>query len=150
MMNEKRPKVGIGVLVVREGKVLLGKRKGSHGSGLWAPSGGHLEFGESVERCAARELFEETGLQALSVELGPWTSDVMDEDKHYISIFVFISQFVGEPALLEPSKCEGWHWFDWHALPVPLFPPVRSLIEKVGLDLLKAVSTKGQTFSQKQ
>lgn len=136
-MIEKRPKVGIGVLVLKEGRVLLGKRKGSHGSGLWAPSGGHLEFGESVEVCAERELREETGLQPLHLELGPWTSDLIEADKHYVSIFVFIPKFLGEPQLLEPAKCEGWEWFEWENLPDPLFPPIQSLIRKVGIAKLK-------------
>ncbi len=46
-MENKRPKVGLGVLIFKDGKVLLGKRKGAHGEGTWCPPGGHLEFGET-------------------------------------------------------------------------------------------------------
>lgn len=46
------PQVGVGVLILRDGKVLLGRRKGSHGAGCWSAPGGHLEFGEVVEDCA--------------------------------------------------------------------------------------------------
>lgn len=134
-----RPRVGIGVVIVKEGKVLLGKRKGSIGSGTWSISGGHLEFGETVEECALRELAEETGLMATSCQIGPWSSDVIEEGKHYITIFVFVNQFQGEPKLMEPDKCEGWHWFDWNELPSPLFPTVRSLVEKIGLERLKEI-----------
>lgn len=56
------PQVGVGVLILRDGKVLLGRRKGSHGAGCWSAPGGHLEFGEAVEDCALREALEETGL----------------------------------------------------------------------------------------
>lgn len=129
--KEKRPKVGVGVVVVREGKVLLGKRKGSHGAGDWSFAGGHLEFGETVEACALRELHEETGLKAVSWELGPWTSDIIDGDRHYITFFVFIHEFHGEPTLMEPMKCEGWQWFHWENLPTPLFAPVRSLLQSL-------------------
>lgn len=100
------PRVGIGLIVVRDGKVLLGKRKGNHGAGYWSTCGGHLEFGESVEACAMRELTEETGLKALSLTLGPWVNNIIGE-KHYLTVFVFIDQFEGKPQNLEPDKCEG-------------------------------------------
>ncbi len=54
----ERPKVGVGVIVVKEGKVLLLQRKNSHGSGTWCFPGGHLEYGESLEECAKREVLE--------------------------------------------------------------------------------------------
>lgn len=137
-----RPRVGVGVVVVQQEKVLLGKRKGSHGTGEWSLSGGHLEFGESIEECAKRELLEETGLRALSVELGPWTNDLMEEANHYVTLFVFINEFEGTPQLLEPDKCEGWQWFEWDCLPSPLFSTVSSLIEKTGLDRLKEITSR--------
>ena len=131
MQTDKiRPLIGVGVCVVKEGRVLLGKRKGAHGAGEWSFAGGHLEFGETVEECAARELAEETGLKAVSLELGPWTNDIIDGTKHYITLFVFVTQFEGQLQLLEPHKCEGWEWFSWSALPTPLFLPVQSLIKK--------------------
>ena len=58
---------GVGILVVYKGLVLLGRRKGSNGAGMWSAPGGRLEFGEEIEDCARRELFEETGLTASSI-----------------------------------------------------------------------------------
>ncbi len=136
-MEKIRPKVGVGVGVLYNGQVLLGRRKGSHGAGQWSFPGGHLEYGESVEECARRELLEETGMRALSIKLGTWTSDVIERNKHYITLFAFVDRFEGEPQLLEPDKCEGWYWFSWDELPDPLFPPLPSLIEKAGLAELK-------------
>jgi len=137
-----RPKVGVGVAVIQNGKALLGKRKGSHGAGEWSFAGGHLELGESIEACACRELAEETGLKALSMQLGPWTNDFIEKTKHYITIFVFVSHFEGNLTLLEPHKCEGWQWHDWDTLPQPLFAPVQSLIEKIGLSQIKCLESK--------
>jgi 8-oxo-dGTP diphosphatase len=130
-LNEtKRPRVGIGVLVEKNGKILLGLRKGSHGLSTWGPPGGHLEFGESVEECAKRELLEETGLKAVSCSIGHWVENLMENgQKHYISLFVTVDQFEGNPELLEPDKCQGWQWFSWDALPSPIFAPLSTLIE---------------------
>lgn len=127
----KHPRIGVGCVVLSEGKVLLGQRKGSHAKGCWGFPGGHLEFGESVEACATRELLEETGLKPLSLRLGPWVENLMENgQKHYITLFVFIDQFEGEPILREPDKCEGWEWFSWDNLPQPLFSPIPSLLAK--------------------
>ena len=58
-------RVGVAVIVRRKGHVLMGLRKGSHGAGTWSFPGGHLETGETVTMCAARELLEETGVKIL-------------------------------------------------------------------------------------
>lgn len=122
------PQVGVGVLVVQDGLVLLGRRIGAHGAGQWAAPGGRLEFGESIEACAERELLEETGLRARVIELGPYTNDVFaTEALHFVTIFVVARGVVGTPRRLEPHKCEGWAWFPWEGWPAPLFPPLQSL-----------------------
>lgn len=123
-----RPKVGVSALVIKDGQILLGKRKGSHGAGTWCIPGGHLEYGETIEEGAARELLEETGLKALSIRCAGWTNNIFEENKHYISFFAHIDRFEGEIALLEPNKCEGWHWFPLNALPSPLFDSLASYV----------------------
>lgn len=42
MENKNRPKVGLGVFIMKDGKVLLGKRKNAHGDDDWCFPGGHL------------------------------------------------------------------------------------------------------------
>jgi 8-oxo-dGTP diphosphatase len=121
--------VGVGVLVFRGGKILLGRRQGSHGAGTWSPPGGRLEYGESIEDCARRELREETSLELGPITFGPYTNDLFPEvEQQYVTAFVIAYDAVGEPRNTEPHKCEGWAWFGWHELPAELFAPMRSLI----------------------
>lgn len=70
-------------------KFILGQRLGSHGASTWALPGGHLEFGESFEECAKREVLEETDLELEDVHFLTATNDVFSvEGKHYITVFV--------------------------------------------------------------
>lgn len=126
-----KPKIGVGVILRDQDRVLLGLRKNSHGPGTWCFPGGHLEFGESVFDCAARELFEETGLKASVMKTGPFTNDIFQsEAKHYVTLFVIAEYEGGIAEVREPEKCGEWQWFGWNALPSPLFLPIQNLIEQ--------------------
>jgi 8-oxo-dGTP diphosphatase len=122
------PRVGVGVIVWRDGLVLLGERRGSHGAGTWALPGGHLQAGETPEQCATREVLEETGLLIDALQRGPYTSDVIaPQGLHYVTLFVMAHAATGEPQVREPAKCAGWSWHRWDALPQPLFAPLATL-----------------------
>ena len=127
---QKIPSIGIGVLIKKDELVLFGKRKGAHGGGLWAPPGGRLEFGESLEQCAKREVFEETGLMIKNVQLEGVTNSLHhDSGQHCITLYVSADYVAGEAQLKEPEKCEGWRWFTWDAIPQPLFLPLPYKLE---------------------
>lgn len=59
-------KIGVNIFVIKDEKLLLGKRKNVYGDGSWALPGGHLEHGEEIKHAGKRELFEETNLTAKS------------------------------------------------------------------------------------
>lgn len=122
-----RVRVGVGVFVLSSSsqqvpetpRFLIGKRINAHGTGTWALPGGHLEYGETFEDCATREVLEETGLKITNTRFLTATNDYMPGDnKHYVTIFM-----CGEreddrdrPEVLEPDKCEGWEWACWDDL----------------------------------
>jgi 8-oxo-dGTP diphosphatase len=59
----KQPLVGVGAVLICEGKILLEKRKNDPGKGKWSIPGGLVELGENVEQTVVREVEEETGLE---------------------------------------------------------------------------------------
>ena len=129
------PQVKIGVAAfiqkVSGGPVLVGCRRGSHGAGTWTVPGGGLEFGETIEECARREIKEETGLDVLKVSMPFAVTDDMylDDGKHYVTVWVEAT--VADDAVpvnVEPHKCDGWEWHMARAIPEPHFPGLGRLM----------------------
>jgi 8-oxo-dGTP diphosphatase len=128
MENHHHVRVGVGVIIVRDGRVLLGERIGSHGAETWALPGGHLRFGESIEGCARREVLEETGVAVNGVRHVAFTNDIFGKERlHYITLFVEAVKWRGRPVVMEPEKCRRWAWFEWDDLPTPIFLPLKNL-----------------------
>lgn len=129
--NNKRPHIGVGVLVWNGDRLLLGKRISAHSENSWQFPGGHLEFGETVVDCARREVEEEAGITICNIIPGGFTNDVfVDAEKHYVTLFVSSEYESGEPRVMEPEKCEQWQWFRWDQLPEPLFLPIRNFLKQ--------------------
>ena len=120
-MSNLQVKVGVGILVFKKGKVLLGKRRGAHGVGEYAGTGGHLEFGESYEECARRECKEEAGIEIKNIRFLCLSSIRQYKNKHYVDVGLLADWKKGEPKVLEPEKCDSWEWFGLDNLPTPLF-----------------------------
>ena len=121
---------GIGIMILKDNKVLLGKRhddpeKASsllHGEGTWTMPGGKLHFGESFEDAAYREVLEETGVKINKekLRLVSVTNDKV-EDAHFVTISFLCEKFEGEPKVMEPDEIVEWKWFALDELPDPIF-----------------------------
>ena len=125
-----RPLVGIGVLIFNhKNEMLLGHRINSHGMGTWCNPGGHLEFGESFETCAIREVKEEIGVDITDPKFFDITHDIFEaEKKHYVSIFMQCNFPEGQVIQnMEPHKFSEWKWFDWDNLPENIFLSLKNL-----------------------
>jgi len=114
----ERPYVGIGAVIVHEGRVVLVKRRFEPLAGQWSIPGGAVEAGETLEACVAREMAEETGFV---VEVGPVVEVLdritRDESGRVLYHFVLIDYLcwpiggelragsdVAEAVLAEPSE----------------------------------------------
>lgn len=124
MNNSDHPRVGLGVIIVNnEGKILIGKRKGSHAQKYSIP-GGKLNLGETFEQGAKREIKEETNLDILDhrvISVSNNLDTYREDGVHYISIFILVTKYSGELKNMEPEKCGGWEWVDPRKLPEPHF-----------------------------
>jgi 8-oxo-dGTP diphosphatase len=116
-------------MVLKNGKVLIGKRKGAHGAGEWAWPGGHLEYMESFEDCARREVMEETGIEIHNIRFLRLMNLKEYAPKHYVDIGLVADWLSGEPKVTEPDNVEGWEWRDLGDLPQPLFATLPSYFE---------------------
>ncbi len=124
-----RAKVGVGVLIVKDGLLLLQKRTGSHGEGSWSCPGGHIEFGETPEQTAIRETKEEVGLTIGGGQIVALTNDLFEvEQKHYITIWVLAEDIGDEEIVLKKDETSEHGWFPIDTLPSPLFVPLGNLL----------------------
>lgn len=121
--------IGTVIVLIKKGKVLLGKRKNSYMSGSYGLPGGKVDNFEKLADCANRELLEETGLKAKSLE---YLGVVRDQQNGYsFTHFAFLcKKFDGVPKLKEPKKCEGWKWFGLKKV-----PPKTLIAHKAAIDM---------------
>jgi 8-oxo-dGTP diphosphatase len=127
--QETHTRVGIGVMIFKDNKILLGKRKGKHGAGEYAFPGGHLEFMESFEDCARRETREEAGIEIKNIKFVAVGNTNVFVPRHYVHLGLIADWAAGEPQLLEPDKSEGWAWYGLDELPEPLFYGVKLTLD---------------------
>ncbi len=128
-MEANSIRVGIGVMVWKDGKLLLMQRKGAHGRGDYGFPGGHLEYMESFAECAQRETREEAGIEIDNIRFLMLANVTDYAPKHYVHIGLMADWKEGEPQILEPDKNGEWGWYDLNDLPQPLFKPAQVMID---------------------
>lgn len=135
---DKQTKVGVGVFVIKDGAFLMGKRLNAHGAGTWSLPGGHLEYGESFDQTARREVDEESGLKVKHIRFGAVTNDYFaQEGKHYVTVWMLCDWRSGEPTIKEPDKMIKFAWRDLNNLPKPLFLPWNNLLQSEFIDNIR-------------
>lgn len=121
--------LGVGVVVRREGRLLLGRREKAGEPASWALPGGTLEAGESFEQAALRELAEETGLHAGSAAVFALGLTPLDGGGTAWTAGLVTDDVTGDPEVLATHEFTTLAWFDPCALPDPLFGPTRFVLD---------------------
>lgn len=132
-----KPGVGVGVLVLKDNKVLLGLRNPNKvkasteikGEGTWTMPGGKVEYMEKLIDAAKRELKEETALNGIELELICITDDITST-AHYVTAGFIANKFDGEVKVMEPDTIIKWEWFNLDNLPENMYEPSKKLLKK--------------------
>lgn len=125
--------IGASVIIYQDNKILLQQRKDNKS---WGYHGGRIELGEIVEEAAKRELLEETGLTANSLELfgvfsGPELYHIYPDgnEVHIIDIVFLCNDFSGTP-VFQAEECLDLKWFEFDSIPEDLSPPIIPALKK--------------------
>lgn len=128
-------KIGIGVLIIHENKILLGHRVqnakdtgGIYEPDSWCLPGGKQDYEETIFECAKRETKEETNLDISGLEVFNAMDDIQP-NKHFVTIQVIARSFSGELKVMEEDKIDKWQWFDIFQLPKNIYSPSKKFIE---------------------
>lgn len=134
----------------RDAEVLLQLRQNTgYRDGHWAAAAaGHVEADESVFAAACREAAEEVGVKIEPADLEPLTTmhrthanrDPIDER---VDFFFGCHRWAGEPRLLEVAKAADLGWFPLAALPEPVVPHERYVLDGLRASSLPTISTFG-------
>ncbi len=115
------PGLGVGLVILRDQKILLYKRVKPPEAGHWSIVGGKVDHMEPAEEAARREAEEESGLTIGPITLLSHTEVISATDRqHWISLLYIADEFAGDPSLTEPDKLSDFGWFTRSDLPQPL------------------------------
>lgn len=129
-----RPRVAVGAIVFKEGRILLVQRGKPPAEGYWAIPGGSVEIGESLQQAAQREILEETGISIHAHE-PVFTFDIIETDAdgsvrfHYVVVDVMADY--GGGTLRPAGDAADARWVSAGELPrLKVSPATRDLLKK--------------------
>jgi len=136
MRKKNKIGVGFGVMLLKNRKILLGKRNEDpkkadselKGEGTWTMPGGKLEYQESFEQGAIREVMEKTGIKLNNLKVICLNND-KNKHAHFVTIGLLSTDFKGEAKVMEPDEITEWKWFKSNELPKNIYPPSQKLLE---------------------
>jgi 8-oxo-dGTP diphosphatase len=136
--ENKKMGIGVGVMILKNDKVLLGKRNDDadkadsalQGQGTWTMPGGKIDFHETFEQAASREVEEETSVKIdqNKLKLISITNDMVP-NAHFATMGFLCEEFEGDVKVMEPDEITEWKWFDLDNLPEKIFFPSAKILK---------------------
>jgi ADP-ribose pyrophosphatase YjhB (NUDIX family) len=123
----------IKAIIIRNEKILLGKRNGTY-QGKWCIPCGYVEWGEDVYDAVKRELLEETGLIIEPLDVYTVLSNFHNEEQHTVGIWFMAKEGGGE--LLVGDDLKEVRFFSFDDLPELAFPTDRVVLKRLKEDKL--------------
>ncbi len=145
-----QPVVGVGAIIVCNGKILLVKRRGEPGKGRWSMPGGIVELGETVKEAVIREVKEETGLDVVEPELIDVVDNIVQDERgrvkwHFVVLDFFVKVRGGELRASDDAEEIRWVPLD-EAEKYDLTKTFRSFLQRnrARLEKLDSCSQRGR------
>lgn len=136
MKEQKKVGAGLGVILISNEKILLGKRhpdpdkadSAFKSAGEWCLPGGKLDFGETFEEGAIREVQEETGITIKNPKVIS-VHNFKNQYAHFMTVGLIVHEWKGEAKVMEPDEITEWKWFSLKKLPYPRYFPSFGVIK---------------------
>ncbi len=119
--------LGVGVIIIKNKKILMGHRLTNYEDPCWAFPGGKVESRETIMEAAIREAKEEADIEIANIRPVTFFDDVL-KGRHILSFIVQADIVSGDPKIMEPEKCTEWKWFTLEEIPENLTPNNKKLL----------------------
>ena len=111
----EHPRVGVGAVVLHEGRVLLVRRGRPPGAGKWSLPGGLVHLGETTRAAVVREVAEECGLRVHVVGLAGTVERVVKDDAGRVRYHYVLMDYLVRPETTDAvagSDADAVRWVE--------------------------------------
>ena len=119
----------VATLLIRNKQLLLGKRFNNNYFEGWQCPGGYLHKAETIEQAARRHCLQKAGIEIEQLNPGPYSNNVFSEHHHTVTLYIVAEAFQIQDRKKFENEQIQWRWFDFKALPEPLFLPLQKILK---------------------